>query len=408
MEPKSSVYFEYAGRLEQSAALHFMFVWKIHSRRHTCVHLLLKVFLADRLNVVSSSTLAWQGCPPSSLVRKTSNRKKAPDTGFSKGHAGFISDTKAASDLCKHPQLLEQHDDLIAPKPRPINSSLFPLFGDAKTSINLDIRLPISDFSSLTSAEIVGFDTSGKPWSNKDDVLLWRGSPEADCGNWNTSHRLRFVRMINHTEVQARMNDSMEQFSGNIPQSFTTPGLQDLPHFLQAHTNVSFTQRDCRNEGSSEGCCADLLNEIDLAPEISLQEQTNAKFVAVLDGTSNVDGLFRNLLLSSSVPVRATIYRSWSDSRLIPWKHYIPMSNTFQDLYGILDFFFRDETDLSRSHQKDFKKRALQSKYDQMAKEIANSGSEWARKVLRKADMEIYVFRLLIEYGRLLNGTEAS
>lgn len=33
--------------------------------------------------------------------------------------------------------------------------------------------------------------------------------------------------------------------------------------------------------------------------------------------------------------------------------------------------------------------------------EIAEAGREWAGRVLRKEDMEIYMFRLLLEWGRL-------
>lgn len=33
--------------------------------------------------------------------------------------------------------------------------------------------------------------------------------------------------------------------------------------------------------------------------------------------------------------------------------------------------------------------------------EIAEAGRAWAGKVLRKEDMEIYMFRLLLEWGRL-------
>jgi hypothetical protein len=34
---------------------------------------------------------------------------------------------------------------------------------------------------------------------------------------------------------------------------------------------------------------------------------------------------------------------------------------------------------------------------------IAEEGREWAGKVLRKEDMEIYMFRLLLEWGRVVN-----
>ncbi len=35
------------------------------------------------------------------------------------------------------------------------------------------------------------------------------------------------------------------------------------------------------------------------------------------------------------------------------------------------------------------------------AERIAGAGREWAGRVLRKEDMEIYMFRLLLEWGRL-------
>lgn len=35
------------------------------------------------------------------------------------------------------------------------------------------------------------------------------------------------------------------------------------------------------------------------------------------------------------------------------------------------------------------------------AEMIAEAGREWAGKVLRKEDMEIFMFRLLLEWGRL-------
>lgn len=39
--------------------------------------------------------------------------------------------------------------------------------------------------------------------------------------------------------------------------------------------------------------------------------------------------------------------------------------------------------------------------HDKQGKYIAEAGREWANKVLRKEDMEIYMFRLLLEYGRI-------
>ena len=37
------------------------------------------------------------------------------------------------------------------------------------------------------------------------------------------------------------------------------------------------------------------------------------------------------------------------------------------------------------------------------AKAMADAGRDWAQKVLRNEDFEVWFFRLLLEYGRLLD-----
>lgn len=44
----------------------------------------------------------------------------------------------------------------------------------------------------------------------------------------------------------------------------------------------------------------------------------------------------------------------------------------------------------------------MQGRQDQ-AEWIADQGKRWAEKVLRKEDMEVYFFRLLLEWGRLVD-----
>jgi hypothetical protein len=84
--------------------------------------------------------------------------------------------------------------------------------------------------------------------------------------------------------------------------------------------------------------------------------------------------------MSNSLPIKATIYREWHDSRLTVWKHFVPMDNTFVDLWSVLEYFFRR---------------------DEAAERIATAGREWTERVLRREDMLLYLYRLLLEYARL-------
>jgi hypothetical protein len=113
-------------------------------------------------------------------------------------------------------------------------------------------------------------------------------------------------------------------------------------------------------------------------------------------------------MLSNSVPLKATIFNEWHDSRLVPWKHFIPLDNRFGDLWGVLDYFLPGcLADEGASYSKRANGRSCAG-HDEEAMKIGLDGGEWAKKVLRKQDMTLYLLRLLIEYARLLDDERAD
>lgn len=124
-----------------------------------------------------------------------------------------------------------------------------------------------------------------------------------------------------------------------------------------------------------------------VAPSMPMKEQYSNKYLPDIDGNS-FSGRYRGFLGSTSLPIKATIYQEWHDSRLIPWKHFVPMDNTFIDIYGIMEYFVGNALLGLGGH-------------DEVAKSIAMDGKAWAEKVLRREDMSVYVLRLLLEYARL-------
>jgi len=116
-----------------------------------------------------------------------------------------------------------------------------------------------------------------------------------------------------------------------------------------------------------------------------MKEQYSFKYLPDIDGNS-FSGRYRGFLGSTSLPIKATIYDEWHDSRLLPWLHFVPMDNTFVDIYGIMEYFLG-------GHGK--------AGHDDVAEAIALEGKAWAEKVLRREDMMVYVFRLLLEYARV-------
>jgi Glycosyl transferase family 90 len=69
----------------------------------------------------------------------------------------------------------------------------------------------------------------------------------------------------------------------------------------------------------------------------------------------------------------------------VPWVHYIPVSTGAEELGELVRFLIEDDAG------------------KEIGRRIAGQGRTWANRVLRRTDMEIAFFRLLIEYARLIS-----
>lgn len=97
-----------------------------------------------------------------------------------------------------------------------------------------------------------------------------------------------------------------------------------------------------------------------------------------MDGNS-LSGRFYALLKSLSLPLKVAYYREWHAPRIFPWKHFVPLSATTDEYAEVLRYFEKEEEG------------------QKIARDLAAAGREWAEKTVRKVDMEVYMFRLLLE-----------
>ncbi|KAK6377016.1 hypothetical protein LTR64_000395 [Lithohypha guttulata] len=118
-----------------------------------------------------------------------------------------------------------------------------------------------------------------------------------------------------------------------------------------------------------------------LAPQ---KEAWTNRYLLDMDGNA-LSGRFYTLLESLSLPLKVAYYREWHMSRIIPWKHFVPLTATTDEYDEILRFF-EEEDDGRRT-----------------AERLAIEGHEWVKNVARKEDMEVYMFRLLLEYARVID-----
>ncbi|KAK4988293.1 hypothetical protein LTR50_004026 [Elasticomyces elasticus] len=341
-------------------------------------------------------SLAVAGCPPGSPARS------APlETNFSTppllpleyplySYQGYVSNWTLAKSPCDNPNLQGLHGTFVEPISISTSKKLFPLFGGSKLPMNNEILLPPAMY--WTSDPFYsGGAAHGGPWEEKLDKLIWRGAASGGRNtrdNWTRFQRHRFVSMMNGTSIREAETSSQSPPNFDIPSytayQLTAPRNGYLGDWVAAFADTAFVHLLCFPDEGSE-LCSYTSPYYEVAKEKPMKEQYANKYLPDIDGNS-FSGRYRGFLGSTSVPIKATIYNEWHDSRLVPWKHFIPMDNTFVDIYGIMDYFLGF--------------RGIGG-HDNAARNIALDGKAWAEKVLRREDMQIYALRLLLEYARI-------
>jgi len=318
-------------------------------------------------------------------------------------------------------------------RPHSVNTTkdLIPIFSGGKLQVNNDILLPSASY--LGDREHVNriAELLGRKWKAKEDALVFTGigSGGRDTDSpWRHFHRQRLIEMLNGTAVQ-RIEEG--EVSRGATFDFPPPGNYDsarrrekhVGSFLAKFARAQFTLFACGDGAKlTKSPCQNIAPFVPPAPALPASGSAavsgapagygptltdyNAKFLPIVDrerGEGGVAARFRATLLSTSVPLKATVYAEWHDDRLVPWLHYVPLDNTFRDLYAVLDYFTNG----------DAARDAVQEGYlgrvgfgrvqrgDKAARWIAESGRAWAARVLRRDDRRLYVWRLLLEWGRV-------
>lgn len=351
--------------------------------------------------------MARVGCPPESPAR---NGSRITDTNLAlsmgmdnfmqQSENGYVGNWTQAKDVCFRPELQALFGTFIEPLSVSTTRELFPLFGGSKLGVNNEILIPPAMYWA-ENEWYSGGDVHGGEWELKKDVLAWRGSATGGRNrpkNWTGFQRHRLLAMLNATSVASAEQNSA-RFLNFILPSYDyynlTSGLEGhLPDFLNEHVDSGFVHLicfPCDEEGGpcefdgADPHCTYTDPYFAVTPGMPMGEQYANKYLPDIDGNS-FSGRYRGFLLSTSLPIKSTIYNEWHDSRLIPWAHFVPMDSTYLDMYGIMEYFIGYTNGTG---------------HDEVARKIALDGKAWAEKVLRHEDMQIYTYRLLLEYARI-------
>lgn len=341
--------------------------------------------------------LAVVGCHPSSAARVNytpevdfTKPPPLPTTRPLRSYKGYVSNWTLTKSPCDNPTLQALHGTFVEPISISSSAQLFPMFGGSKLPMNNEILLPPAMYWTKDPF-YSGGDAHGGSWEQKTTKIIWRGGASGGrnrAENWTRFQRHRFLAMVNGTSVTAAEHGNEPPPNMELPRygTYDLMAARDeaLGEWMAAIADAGFVHLQCFPDPDPPRCAyTDPWFEV--KKSMPMSEQYGYKYLPDIDGNS-FSGRYRGFLGSTSLPLKATIYDEWHDSRLVPWRHFVPMDNTFVDVYGVMDYFVGYEG---------------VGGHDDVARRIALGGKEWAERVLRREDMQIYVFRLLLEYARV-------
>lgn len=310
-------------------------------------------------------TSSRASCPLDSRARSLDEDASDDVDPYAYGELGFIYNTTAFSDICLTPSLRYTYGFFDRPNAFDVVHDLFPIFSQSKISSFQDILYP----SPWYWADRVPYEKKKDfPWDSKSDRMYWRGSTTGGFsrgGGWRRQHRQQFVDNVNslgQTNILVRQPDnswvsqevSLDQYRDAFDVKFTFIGQCD--------------PEDCHAQEQY----------FDVAEPAGQQDAWAHKFLVDIDGNA-FSGRFYAFLHSNSFVYKIAVFREWHDEWLKPWVHYVPLSLKGYEYTESMRYFVSEEDGRRAAHR------------------IAAQGQEWAHKVLRNEDLEVWFFRLLLE-----------
>ena len=342
-------------------------------------------------------SLLWQSCPPSSRAANP-----LYDSGSRQHHTRnsdipvyFVNDTEEQKNYCDFPEMRNMHGIFISPASFNIVNQLVPIFSQAKLQHMSDIVIPSHYYYNKENRPL---PPDERPYEYKRSDLIWRGSTtggHATNDRWRGMHRQRFVELTNNRHNPTLTADIMvrnNKVQGYVQAPYYTAELNanmfdtGFTQFLQCEVD------ECSHQQAFYG----------KKESISEKEMFQSKYLVDLDGNS-FSQRFYDFMRSDSLPIKSTIWNEWFDQRLFPWVHYVPLSLRYQEIYSLLLYYGGSRKFLSANRGDEYLPA-----HEEEAELIADSGRSWANRAIRAKDMDVYTYRLLLEYGRLLRDDRDS
>ncbi|GAW19682.1 hypothetical protein ANO14919_091710 [Xylariales sp. No.14919] len=282
----------------------------------------------------------------------------------------FVTDVKSTMDLCAHDEYSDKHGLLAVPESLRLTEGLVPVLSNGAPSTMGDILYPSSAY--LEEDRFRYYEEHDVDWDKKQNNLYWAGSTTGGhgrSGQWQNLHRQRFVELAQN--LKHRLFPYLQEKNGvvsRVASSFLNGRLYDVAF-------ARILQCDAK-------ACKEQDQYFARKPWADGDRPFLSRLAFDLDG-NGISGRYYKLLASRSAPLKQTIIREWHDERLAPWVHYIPVSQSMEELPELVFYLTSTESGQKRARQ------------------IAEQGRRWFARAFREVDVAIYMYRLFLELERL-------
>jgi hypothetical protein len=334
-------------------------------------------------------------CPPGSRGRSGVHwdvRDFCSGCAKPQSQGQFLQQWNAAQDLCHQPDISRLHGFLASPPSLIPLQHLLPVFSRSKTSSYSDILLPLRRPEEVNK-EVKAGDAEGD-FAMKRDRMIWRGSIDTrGFGHemLHGGHRERLVHLINNSSASDRTILLLPTTEKNVRFVYESASTVELNNILPIDVGIQ-NYTGC---AGAEMACEVAQREFGIKPE---GRTLGSRYVLLTDTNEGPPVGLQDALRSTSVPFVASVFREWYSERLMPWLHFVPVDLRYHALHSTLAYF----TGLKGRGMINGRNPDIGGQLKD-ANWIAEQGRRWAGKAMRRDDMEIYLFRLLLEWGRLID-----
>lgn len=302
----------------------------------------------------------------------------------------FVANWTLSADPCHQPDIANLHGMHLSPSALMGTHDIVPIFSQSRAPGYVDIRFP-SPWNYMDKIKYEFDEKFPDPhFQDKENLLFWRGETTEGLtthGTWKGMLRQRLVHLLNNETSRQPILLPKPDHSGHL--EYMLKQTSDIKRYLETKTDVRFIDEIIRCAGHD---CTDQTREFGLRDSINIKQNWRYRYLFDADGAS-FSPRFLPFLHSNSVVFKAALFREWYEGRLTAWKHFVPVDLRLHDLFSSLAYFGGYGIEARNKRMMDGRVKEAEA--------IARQSKVWTEKVLRKEDMEIYMFRLLLEWGRL-------